>query len=127
VIRVAIADDHPELRLAVRLLLYLSKEIKVVCENRNGQEAVDCVRQLHPDILVMDIQMPVLNGFETARQIVKLTVQTCVILISTYGERFFVSQAAEAGAQGFALKDDVPRLLLAAIEAIQHGEFFFKD
>ena len=126
-IRVAIADDHPELRLALRLLLHLSKEMTVVCENSNGQEAVECVRQLQPDVLVMDIQMPVLSGFEATRQIVELSVSTRVILISTYKESFFARRAAEVGAQGFVLKDDVPRFLLTAIEAVHHGEFFFKD
>lgn len=126
-IRVAIADDYPELRLALRLMLHLSKDITVVCERDNGQEAVDCVRQLQPNILVMDIHMPVLNGFEATRQIVQLSVPTHVILISSYREHFFVRQAAEAGAKGFVLKDDVPRFLLRAIEAVQHGELFFKD
>ena len=126
-IRVAIADDHPELRLALRLMLHLSRDITVVCERSNGQEAIDCVTQLQPDVLVMDIQMPVLNGFEATRQIVQLSVPTRVILISSYHERFFVREAAEAGAKGFVLKDDVPRYLLRAIEAVQRGELFFKD
>ena len=126
-IRVAIADDHPELRLALRLMLHLSKDIKVVCEKGDGQEAVDCVKQLQPDVLVMDIQMPVLNGLEATRQIVQLSLPTRVILISSYHERFFVRQAAEAGAKGFVLKDHVPRDLLQAIEVVQRGELFFKD
>jgi DNA-binding NarL/FixJ family response regulator len=126
-IRVAIADDHPELRLALRLLLHLSKDITGVCENVDGQQAVDCVKQMQPDILVMDIQMPVLNGLEATRQIVQLSLPTRVILISNYHERFFVRQAAEAGAKGFVLKDDVPRFLLQAIEIVQRGELFFND
>jgi DNA-binding NarL/FixJ family response regulator len=126
-IRVAIADDHPELRLALRLMLHLSKEIAVVCEKGNGQEAVDCVKQLQPDVLAMDIQMPVLNGFEATRQIVQLAVPTRVILISSHHERFFVREAAEAGAKGFVLKDDVPRFLLRAIEVVHRGELYFKD
>jgi DNA-binding NarL/FixJ family response regulator len=126
-IRVAIADDHPELRLALRLLLQLSKEIKVVCENGQGQEAVDCVKQLQPDVLVMDIQMPVLNGFEATRQIVELSIPTRVILISIDREHIFAQQAAACGAKGFVSKDNIPRFLLPAIEAVYRGEQFFRN
>ena len=126
-IRVVIADDFPELRLALRLMLHLSKDITVVGEKGDGQEAVDCVKQLQPHILVMDVRMPVINGFEATRQIVQLSVPTRVILISSYHERFFVREAAEAGAKGLVLKDDVPRFLLRAIEVVQRGELFFRD
>lgn len=126
-IRVAIADDHPELRLALRLLLHLSKEITVVCESGNGQEAVDCVKQLQPDVLVIDIQMPVLNGLDATRQIVELSLPTRVIVISINREHFFARQAAVSGAKGFVSKDDIPRFLLPAIEAVYRGELFFRD
>ena len=126
-IRVAIADDHQELRLALRLLLHLSKEITVVCESGNGQEVVDCVKQLQPDVLVMDIQMPGLNGFDATRQIVELSVPTRVILISINKEHFFANQAAMVGAKGFISKDDIPRFLLPAVEAVFRGALFFRD
>jgi DNA-binding NarL/FixJ family response regulator len=125
-IRVAIADDHPELRLALRLLLHLSSDITVVCESANGQEAVDCVKQLQPDVLVMDIQMRGLDGFEATRQIVELSAPTRVILISIDREYFFAEQAATVGAQGFVSKDKIPRFLLPAIEAVYRGELFFR-
>jgi DNA-binding NarL/FixJ family response regulator len=126
-IRVAISDDHPELRLALRLLLNISKIIEIVCETSNGEEAVDCVKRLQPDVLVMDIHMPVLNGFEATRQIVDLSLPTRVILISTDRERFIARQAAAVGAKGFLRKDDIPRLLLQAIGAVRRGELFFPD
>src|SRR5688500_1552172 len=117
-IRVAIADDHPEMRVALRLLLSISKEIEIVCVTGNGQEAVDCVKRLQPDMLVMDIHMPVLDGFAATKQITDLSVPTRVILISTFRGKFVAKQAADVGAQGFVPKDDLASLLLSAIETV---------
>jgi DNA-binding NarL/FixJ family response regulator len=126
-IRVAIAEDHPEMRVALRLLLSLSKEIEIVCETSNGQEAVGCVKRLQPDVLVMDIHMPVLDGFAATKHITGLSVPTRVILISTDTGNFIARNAAAVGAQGFVPKDDVAKLLLPAIETVYRGEQFFME
>ena len=126
-IRVAIADDHQELRLALRLLLSMLKDIEVVCEAGNGQEAVECVRRLQPDVFVMDIQMPVLDGFAATKQITDLGVPTRVILISTYKGIIIAREAAAAGARGFVPKDDVAEWLRTAIEKVHQGEVFFME
>src|ERR1700752_37829 len=124
-IRVALADDHPEMRLSLRLLLSLSEEIEIVCETNNGQEAVDCVSRLQPDVLVMDIHMPVLDGFGATTQINNLSVPTRVILISSYRGRLMVSNAVAVGAKGFVPKDDLVTFLRQAIETVHRGETFF--
>jgi DNA-binding NarL/FixJ family response regulator len=124
-IRIAIADDHPEMRLALRLLLKLFTDVELVCETSNGQEAVDCVRRLQPDVLVMDIHMPVLDGLAATKQIVALRVPTRVILISSLIGRLVARKAAAAGAQGFVPKDDLGTFLLPAIEAVHRGETYF--
>ena len=126
-IRVAIADDHPEMRVSLRLLLTMSEEIEIVCEATNGQEAVDCAERLQPDVLVMDIHMPVLDGFEATKQIVELSAPTRVILISSYRGHFIAMQAASVGAKGFVPKDDAAELLLTAIETVHRGELFFAE
>jgi DNA-binding NarL/FixJ family response regulator len=124
-IRVAIADDHAELRLALRLLLNIHKDIEIVCETSNGQEAVDCVKHLQPDVLVMDIQMPVLDGFRATRQITDLSVSTRVILMSTYRGHIIAREASAAGARGFVPKDHIAEWLHTAIETVHQGDVFF--
>ena len=126
-IRVALADDHAEMRVALRLLLSLSKEIEIVCEAGNGQDAVDCVKRLQPDVLVMDIHMPVLDGFEATEQINELSLPTHVILISTDIGRFVARRAAAVGAKGYVPKDQVAESLLAAIDQVNRGEPFFVE
>jgi DNA-binding NarL/FixJ family response regulator len=126
-IRVAIADDHAEMLVALRLLLSFSEDVEVVCAAGSGQEAVECVTQLQPDILVMDIQMPELDGLQATRQIVNLGLPTRVILISIYRGGYFVRKAQESGAKGFLPKDDVATSLTQAVRAVQRGEEIFVE
>jgi DNA-binding NarL/FixJ family response regulator len=126
-IHVAFADDHPELRLALRLLLRLSDDIEIVCETTNGREALECVLSLQPDVLVIDIQMPVLDGLSATRQIKDLSLPTRVIVISLTRGTFISRKAQAAGAKGFLAKDDLATDLLPAIAAVHRGELFFKE
>ena len=126
-IRVALADDHPEMRVALRLLLSLSKEIEIVCDASNGEEAAECVKRLQPDVLVMDIHMPVMDGFAATRQLTDLSVSTRIILISTYRGSFITRHAASVGAKGFVPKDEVAKSLLPAIKTVHRGETFFVE
>ena len=125
-IRIAISDDHPRARAALRRLLSLHQNIELVCEGENGQEAVECVKRLKPDVLVMDINMPVMDGLEATRQIINLKLHTLVILISLDIEDITVSKATEVGARGFLPKDLVATQLFRAIQAVCRGETFFK-
>lgn len=126
-IRVAIAEDHPEMRIALRLLLKLSGEVELVGEMSNGREAVDCIQSLQPDVLVMDIRMPELDGLEAARRIMSMGVKTRVILMSSNRGTSTIMRAIEAGVQGFIPKDDIAAFLLLAIETVQRGETFFVE
>ena len=126
-IRVAISEDHPQVRSALRLLLSLSKDIELICEAGNGQEAISCVKRLQPDILVMAIHMPLLDGFEATKQITDLLVPTRVILISVDIGSYVAMEAADVGARGFVPKDDAAKQLVPAIEAVHRGETFFVE
>src|SRR5689334_22931582 len=99
-IRVVIADDHPEVRLVLRLLLKLSPELELVDEAMDGEEAVESVKRLQPDVLVMDVRMPRLDGWKATRQIVELGLETRIILISLDRGGFMVLKARQSGAQG---------------------------
>jgi DNA-binding NarL/FixJ family response regulator len=123
-IRVVIADDHPEMRLALRILLRLSQDAELVGEASNGVEAVDFVQRLRPDLLIMDIRMPVMDGLEATRQIGSANIATKVILISSDRGARMVSQSIDAGAHGFVPKEELLSLTLA-MRAIQQGETFF--
>ena len=126
-IRVAITEDHPDMRDALRMLLSQSKDIEVVYETDNGQETVDSVKRIQPDVLVMAINIPGINGFTATKQIAGLPVPTRVILISLDNGSFIARQAAEVGAQGFVAKEDAARQLLSAIKTVYQGETYFLE
>ena len=113
------------MRLVLRFLLRLYAEIDLIGEAVNGQEALDCVNLLQPDVLVMDIYMPVLDGWKATEQIVRQGVSTRVILISLEVGDYMVKKAAESGAKGFVTKGDLATNLRAAILAVYQGETFF--
>ena len=126
-IRVAIADDHPELRLALQLLLRTFEGIELICKARDGREAIECVRRYQPDVLVMDIRMPELDGLAALKEIRGLAAPTRVILISTLTDSSIAMRAKAAGAHGFLPKDRLVASLRPAIEAVYRGERFFPD
>lgn len=126
-IRVVIAEDHPEVRLVLRLLLRLSTDIDLVGEATNGQEALDSVKLFQPDVLVMDVRMPVLDGWKAAKQMLDLGMKTKIILISLERGAYMVHKAREAGARGFVPKDEIPTSLRTAIDAVSRGETFFME
>lgn len=126
-IRVAFADDHPEIRLALRLLLRLAEDMEIVCETSDGQEALDCATSLQPDVFVIDIQMPALDGFAVTKQIVDLSLPTRVILVSLNRGSYPARRAVEVGAKGFLGKDDLAVSLIPAIRAVYQGEMFFQE
>ena len=126
-IRVAISEDHPDMREALRMLLDLSPEVELVYETDNGQAAVDCAKRIQPDVLVMAVNLPGIDGFTATKQIAGLPVPTRVILISLDNGSFVVRQAAEVGAQGFVAKEDAARQLLPAIKTVHQGHTYFLE
>jgi DNA-binding NarL/FixJ family response regulator len=125
-IRVVIADDSNEMRIALRLLMKLYRDIELVGEATNGQEAIECVERLRPDVLLMDIRMPVVDGLAATRWIRDMAVGTRVILTSFDIGEYIVMKAAEAGAHAYLEKDDLGRQLYPMIEAILREEEFLR-
>ena len=126
-IRVALTEDHPDMREALRELLNLSQDIELVSETDNGQEAVDCAEQIQPDVLIMAINIPGMNGFAATQRISHLSVPTRVILISLDSGSYILNQAAAVGAQGFVSKDNAATQLLSAIRRVHRGETYFLE
>ncbi len=123
-IRVLIADDHTLVREGLRALLESQSDLEVVAEASNGLEAVQRCNQLKPDVALMDIGMPEMDGFEATRKIAKAhpTVRVLVLTVHETDDYFF--RALEAGAQGFVVKDAASTDLVAAVRAVHDGGVF---
>ncbi|MCX6139011.1 MAG: response regulator transcription factor [Ignavibacteriales bacterium] len=124
-ITVIVADDHMIVRRGIVSLLSLNNEIEVVGEAVNGRSAVEQTMSLEPDVVIMDISMPELNGLEATRQIKSRIPRTKVLILSAYDNADFVGQVLQCGANGYLLKNTSPEDLYAAIRAVNSGHAFF--
>lgn len=123
-IRILIADDHTIVREGVRLLLEVQPDIEIVGEASNGQEAITLAQQLSPDLVLMDLQMPNLNGLDATRAIKSEFPQMHILALTMYESDEYFFQALAAGASGFVLKKAASIDLLAAIRAVHQGDVF---
>jgi DNA-binding NarL/FixJ family response regulator len=122
VIRVAVADDQALVRSGFVVLLKSAPDVEVVGEAANGNEIVDLVRAEQPDVVLMDIRMPEMDGLEATRVIVEGVAATRVLILTTFDLDEYVYGALRAGASGFLLKDTLPDDLLAAVRIVAEGE-----
>lgn len=118
-LRILVADDHPVVRAGLRALLETKRGWQVCAEAANGREAVEKAEKLKPDVAVLDIGMPLLNGMEATRQICKVSPQTEVLILTMHDSELLIQGVLEAGARGYILKDDADRNLLEAVEALR--------
>lgn len=123
-IRVLIADDHTLVRQGIRSLLALADDIEIVGEAADGREAVEKVRQLAPDVVLMDLAMPNMGGLEATRRIRKQFAATKVLAVTQYDDSEYVIPVIEAGARGFVTKTASPLELASAIQAVHRGGSF---
>ena len=123
--RILIADDHEVVRRGVRSLLEAHPGWQVIAEVSDGRDAVEKVSQLHPDMAILDIGMPNLNGLEATRQILRGRPEARVLILTMHESEQVVREVLEAGARGFILKSDAGRDLVAAVEALQRNKTFF--
>jgi DNA-binding NarL/FixJ family response regulator len=121
-IRILLVDDHTILREGIRSLLEQQADIEVVAEAENGRQALDLVRQLKPDVVLMDIAMPMLNGIHATEQIHRERRCTQVLILTYHENEDYIRQALAAGASGFLLKDTSATELIRAIRSVHRGE-----
>jgi DNA-binding NarL/FixJ family response regulator len=117
-----VADDQPLVREGLRKIFDADPELDVVGDVGDGLAAVEAVRRLRPDVVVMDIRMPVLDGIEATRQVTRLEHPPLVLVLTTFDLDEYVFGALRAGASGFLLKDAMPEHLIAAVHTIAHGD-----
>ena len=124
-ITVLLAEDHMIVREGLRKFLEVESDIEVVGEAATGREAVELTRKLRPDVVVMDISMPQMNGLEATRQIRKDVPDTKVIILSAHSDDAYVESAADLGATGYLLKHSSAHFVADAIREVHNGETFF--
>ncbi|HLS92163.1 MAG TPA: response regulator transcription factor [Microbacterium sp.] len=120
-IGVALVDDQALFRAGIRMLVDSQPDLRIVGEAGNGREALDMVRTARPDIVLMDIRMPVMDGIEATAEILKATDPPRVVMLTTFDLDEAAARAIRGGASGFLLKDADPEFLLAAIRGVHHG------
>jgi DNA-binding NarL/FixJ family response regulator len=126
-IRVLIAEDHLMVRAGIRALLEKAGDIHVLGEASNGQEAIEMAEQFKPDVLIMDIMMPRLNGIQAAEKMRDLRPPSNILLLSMYSDEGFVHQALQCGVKGYVLKSSVSDELLWAVRAVASGKTYLSS
>jgi DNA-binding NarL/FixJ family response regulator len=124
-IRVLIAEDHHMVRQSLRLLIEKASDIRVIGEAKDGLEAIEQARRLRPDVLVMDIKMPHLDGIETAQRLRKMNIP--VVFLTQYNDAALVQKARQSGGQGYVLKHAEGEDLLEAIRVVSRGGEYFSE
>ena len=123
--RILLADDHPIVRKGLRKVLEERREWSVVAEAGDGREAVRLAEQHKPDVAIIDIAMPLLNGIEATRQIVRKLPMTRVLVLTMHADEAYVGQMQQAGASGYVLKDSADQDLVEAVSEVSKGRSFF--
>lgn len=124
-VRILLADDHTILRHGLRLMLERQSDFTVVGEAENGREAVELTVRENPDVVILDIAMPLLNGIEAAKRITEEHSKTAVVILSMHSDEAYILKALRAGARGYLLKDSAETDLIHAIRAVSAGKAFF--
>ena len=124
-ISVLLVDDHTVVRQGLRALLAAEEDMEVRGEAENGRQAVVLAKKLLPDVIVMDVAMPLLNGLEATRQIMKALPNAKVLVLTSYGDDDCVAQMMDAGAAGYLIKQTAANDLLKAIREVHRGNAFF--
>lgn len=123
-LRVVLADDHPIMRKGLRLLVNEQADMEVVGEADNGREAIAVAQRLHPDVVVMDISMPELNGLKATEKLKELCPETKILTLTRHSDDGYLQQLLQAGSSGYVLKQSNPDELVRAIHAVANGQIY---
>ncbi len=121
-VRVILADDHPVVRAGIRNLLSRSKSIEVVAETGNGAEVLRLVNDLNPDVLLLDMEMPGLDGVDVARRLRASNSQVRILALSGYDDKQYIMELLQEGIAGYMLKDEAPESLVDVVLSIAQGQ-----
>ena len=124
-VRILLADDHEVVRHGLRTILKARPDWEIIGEAENGQQAIEAVRDLKPDVVILDITMPVMSGLEATQAICNLRLGTHVLIFTMHDSKSLVKAVRKAGADGYVLKSRAARDLIKAIEAMLGGGSFF--
>lgn len=123
-VSIVIADDHPLFRSGLRQAVEKHEDYLVVAEAGDGRTALEHVRTYTPAIVVLDLDMPVMNGLDTAKQIIKEKLPTTVIILTMYDDEEMFNEAMDMGVMGYILKESATEDIIRGLEAVSHGEYF---
>jgi DNA-binding NarL/FixJ family response regulator len=123
-IRVVVADDHPLVRKMVSSTFLMSSHIDVVAEAKDGAEAVEIAKTTKPDVVILNVSMPKLNGFEAAREIKKYVPESAIVILSTHADKHFIEEAKKIGVRVYISKTKAGEALVDAVEAAVRGQDF---
>jgi DNA-binding NarL/FixJ family response regulator len=121
-IRVILADDHVVVRIGIRNLLSRSADISVIGEASNGVEAIQLVNELKPDVLLLDMEMPELDGVEVARRLRAAKAPVKILALSAYNDKQYILSMFDQGAAGYLTKDEAPEKIIEAVRGVAAGE-----
>jgi two-component system, NarL family, response regulator NreC len=124
-VRVLIVDDYAAVRKGVCVILSSRLDIEVCGEAENGEEAVEKAKALRPDLIILDVTMPVLNGFHAAKEILKFLPDVPILMLSMHQHQQFVDEAKRAGVQGYVTKAQVADTLLQAVDLLLSGQTYY--
>lgn len=121
-IRVVLADDHPVVRAGIRNLLEKVVDIEVVGEASTGEDALQQVEQLHPDVLLLDMELPDIKGTEVAQKLQAAASPTKILALSAYDDGVYIRELLELGASGYLIKEEAPETIVEAVRGVAYGE-----